>query len=282
MATEPKTRKLGISFTPQRYEDTEGGFLIHAFPMLAEGTWSDSSGQGPLNYPARSLEKYATNWRENIGWSRHTGGVPRSFSDRVSEVRSLRYDPAAKAIVGDVFYHGLTQASRDVIALTKADLAAGRPVYVSVEVITEERYNETSRLMEAEKLTFTGYAHVSQGACRKCRVNEALEIDSISSLEGSGMETKEIEDKLACQAKQLEEAKRELAEVKARPVVSTEQVETKIKELSEALNKSDKTIAEQAVTIKELSEKVKKLEALPAGTKSSVPQDREERDVYII
>lgn len=147
--------------------DESGGLLIKGVPLLAQGTWTDSAVGTPLYYPKDTLRQYAENWLDTATWSRHLGTVPRDITDKVGEVRSPRYEN--DSIVGDIYLHGGTQKSRDVVELVKRKLVS----YVSVEHGGTERMNPETRQMEAASLTFYGLAIVNKGACKLCRINEA-------------------------------------------------------------------------------------------------------------
>lgn len=109
-----RTLNLDLPATVSNYEESEDGLLVRNVKLLAEGMWTDSAVQTPLFYPARILEQYATNWVDNTFWARHSGGQPRNIvTDQLGEVLNQHYDPAEKAVMGDVFYDYSTQVGRD-------------------------------------------------------------------------------------------------------------------------------------------------------------------------
>jgi len=188
--------------------------MVRDVPMLASGTWTDSAVQTPLNYPEKTLREFAANWSDNTGWSRHTGGVPRDATDKVAELLNPRFQEGA--VVGDIFLHGATQKSRDMIELVKRKLIA----FVSVEHTGDERYNASTRQLEATSINFSGFAFVNKGACKLCRINEAAPLASASieeaplEVQDETMDTKELEAKMDAMSK-------ELAELKAPKVIET-------------------------------------------------------------
>jgi hypothetical protein len=227
-------------------EMRDGGLMVRDVPMLAAGTWTDSAVQTPLNYPEKTLREYAANWSDNTGWSRHTGGVPRDATDKVAELVNPRYQDGA--VVGDIFLHGATQKSRDMIELVKRKLIA----FVSVEHTGDERYNASTRQLEATSINFSGFAFVNKGACKLCRINEAAPLDTVQEappvVQEETMDTKELEAKMDAMAKELEALKapkvevvapvvadnsRELAELEELKAVKTEleQMRSQMKEL---------------------------------------------------
>lgn len=244
-------RELGLELSRDNLEDLpDGGLLIRDVKLLAEGTWTDSAVGTPLFYPAHALEANATNWRDHATWSRHLGGVPRDITEKVGVTENPRY--VDRAVVGDIRLHGLTQKSRDTIALVKAGIAN----YVSVEHGGTEKWNAATRQYEADEITFYGNAIVNRGACAKCtlRGNEAAPEE-----EETTMDTKELEAK-------IEAMEREMEAIKAAAAVTPEPAPAP-KELEEALT-----------AIKALTEKVERLEAQPAPA-ATVPGPAQEREL---
>lgn len=244
-------RELGLELSRDNLEDLpDGGLLIRDVKLLAEGTWTDSAVGTPLFYPAHALEANATNWRDHATWSRHLGGVPRDITEKVGVTENPRY--VDRAVVGDIRLHGLTQKSRDTIALVKAGIAN----YVSVEHGGTEKWNAATRQYEADEITFYGNAIVNRGACAKCtlRGNEAAPEE-----EETTMDTKELEAK-------IEAMEREMEAIKAAATVTPEPAPAP-KELEEALT-----------AIKALTEKVERLEAQPAPA-ATVPGPAQEREL---
>jgi len=244
-------RELGLELSRDNLEDLpDGGLLIRDVKLLAEGTWTDSAVGTPLFYPAHALEANATNWRDHATWSRHLGGVPRDITEKVGVTENPRY--VDRAVVGDIRLHGLTQKSRDTIALVKAGIAN----YVSVEHGGTEKWNAATRQYEADEITFYGNAIVNRGACAKCtlRGNEAAPEE-----EETTMDTKELEAK-------IEAMEREMEAIKAAATVTPEPAPAP-KELEEAL-----------AAIEALTEKVKQLEAQPA-TAATTPGPTIEREL---
>jgi hypothetical protein len=176
-ASAPRTRMLATAFKKSQMIHEDGGLLVKDVPMLAAGTWTDSAVQSPLNYPERTLAKYAANWSDMSGWARHAGGVPRDATDKVAELRNPRFQDGA--VVGDIFIHGYTQKSRDMMELVKRRLIG----MVSVEHTGDERYNASTRQLEAETLNFSGFAFVNKGACKLCRINEEKPVPLVSVTE---------------------------------------------------------------------------------------------------
>jgi hypothetical protein len=244
-STELPIRALAIKFSKTQMQEQDGGLLIKGVPLLASGTWTDSAVGTPLFYPPETLREYASNWLDQSVWSRHLGGVPRDITDKVGDIREPRYEN--EAVTGDIFLHGGTQKSRDVIELVKRKLVS----FVSVEHGGSERYNTATRQSEASSLVFSGIAVVNKGACKLCRINEApvKKTEEKPVEEDSMADTKELEVKIEALTKELESVK-----AKPVPVVETP------KELTEALG-----------TIKALEARLKKVEDTPLPAATAAP-----------
>lgn len=191
--TEEKSRTFGYPFTSLggKFEKTpEGGLRVKGVKLLAVGTWTDSAQRTACEYSAETLKQYAGNWHDYAIWSRHFGGVPRSITEKIGMVENPRFE--SDAVVGDLFYHGVTQQSRDTISMIENGLAN----FVSVETISKEKWNVGKKVYQAQELGFTGLATVNQGACRVCKIrdNEAE----------AAMPDKEREDETVTDANSLE------------------------------------------------------------------------------
>lgn len=136
-----------------------GGLLIRDVTLLTPGQWEDSTGD-LLYYPEAVLKKYAKNWTDRSIWSRHSGKVPRSITEKIGEVKSPRYRKRDNAVVADLWLHGLTQTSRDTIVMIKSGLANG----ISIEHGGVAGYNESENRYDASELIFTGLAVVINGS----------------------------------------------------------------------------------------------------------------------
>ena len=237
-------KMLASNFVP----DANGGsgLLIKAVPVLKTGQWTDSYAQTPLFYSAKVLEAYAGNWTNNGIYSRHAGGESRAVTDKIGEVRNPRYDATEQGVVADLYYHGLTTASRDTIAL----INAGMTDAVSVELADQEVFNPDTKRMEATYVRFDGLANVDRGACKTCKIkkNEAKEDLSMSE-----------ED-----VKKLAEAEKAVAE--SRKLL--EDATSKIALSEKAKAEADAKCAELVRSMASIEEKVKKLEAQEVEQKS--------------
>jgi uncharacterized coiled-coil protein SlyX len=270
-STAPPIRALSFSLSNGKFEDLPGGaLLIHDVKALAEGVWTDSHVQTALFYPARTLEQYAANWNDSTFWYEHTGGMGHPKEDDIGNVFNPRF--LNNAITVDIMLHGMNEKSRERIGQIKSRELN----MVSIEHGGEEWINPTTRRLEAKTLEIYGLVPVVKGACKVCNIRNN------SSPEGLGMELKELTETFAGKADTV----KELSDMKAQNKALVERLdaaEKKIKELSDAPKIADTTdlVKAQAEQIKELAEKVKKLEAAPAGTKTTVAQVEEEKLIII-
>ena len=255
----------------RNYQEHEGGLLVKDVKLLASGTWTDSHMGTPLFYPPEILKKYANNWIDNSLWSRHTGGVPRSITDKIGAIFNSHYRD--NAVVGDLWVHEKTQVSKDTASLIRAGLVN----YVSVEHGGKERWNAAEKRYDAEEIVFGGVAVVNQGACRVCTIhNESHSwqdepLKNIDKEEGEGakemtgqesaVDTKGTAEKEA----ELRALQAQVSESKKSDVAALEaQLEETKKNISHNLSAqlagSNQRIAELEMENKELLRKLTEME----------------------
>lgn len=245
-----KIRSLNAVIKNKVSHENDGSVLVKDVPLLVEGVWTDSAVQTPLYYPERTLKKFADNWILRSIWSRHSGGSPRSVTDKVGEIENIRFDEAVKGVVGDLRYHCLTQSSKDCAALVEGGFINA----VSVEHGGSESFNREAGRYEAEELSFYGLAMVDKGACEKCVIhaNESYTESSESTPSGSGEASEGGKQSMD------EEIAKKFAELEAR-LAALEGP----KEEPKADEGEPKEMAALKVSVKELSEKIKALELTP-------------------
>lgn len=268
--TKENKRYLAVELSPgSDIRQMDGGLLVPDVVLLAPGTWTDSTQKQPCRYTQETLERYSQNWQDFSYWSRHAGGVPRDITDRIADIRNVRYQ---NGVTADLFFHGATTKSKDAIALVEAAAAGKIPwPYSSVEMTTRDKWVLSEKLFEAQEIVFSGAAMVNQGACRVCKIRNAeapvIEDEPEPEIKEQEMaDTKELET-------QIEQLKKELEEAKAKP-------EPKIeipKELSDS-------IAALTESNKALSARLEKLENQPTEPATSQPtvKDLENLPEYFI
>lgn len=251
-------RELASAFKRTQLIEQDGGLLVKGVPMLASGTWTDSAIGTALNYPESTLREYAGNWLDNTGWSRHLGGVPRDVTDKVAELRNPRFENGA--VTGDIFIHGATQKSRDLMELVKRKLIS----FVSVEHSGDERYNPGTRQLESVSINFTGFAFVNKGACKLCRINESQPdqtVKPVSEPEETKMtEGKELEAQIEAKDKEIEALKKELEALKTPAPVVEAPAPVEVAPIQAAAPEPSKELMALVGVVKELSERLTAME----------------------
>lgn len=268
-ATPDKHRFLSIELSPSSdIRDVDGGLLVPGVKLLAPGTWTDSTQKTPCRYTDQVLERYSGNWIDKSYWSRHSGGTPRDITDRIADIRNVRYEGGVTA---DLFFHGATSRSLDAISLIRAAALGKVPwPYSSVEMFTRDKWIISEKLYEAQEILFDGAAMVNQGACRTCKIrnNAGAWIEVAEQTEPET--TPKKQEQIMTDTKELEtqvaDLKKELADLKAKPATVKAEIP---KELSDL-------IASQGTTIKELSARLEKIEKAPADPKTTPVDPKKE------
>jgi hypothetical protein len=168
---EQKHRYLavGLNLEHAQLEDQpDGSLLVKNVPLLKVGQWTDSAVKTALDYPMETLAAYATNWRSNSYWSRHSGGVPRDMEDKIALIQEPRF--MGDGVYADLLFHRTTEKSRGLAAYLVKMKALGQDVFSSVEHIGDEAWNPQTGKLEATSITFLGAAMVDQGACKTCQI----------------------------------------------------------------------------------------------------------------
>ena len=173
--------------TMSSYEATDdGGLLVHGVIIMAAGTWVDMHGI-KTTFSPEVLQAGALNWADNAVWTRHAGGSPRSVTEKVGAVVNPHYSPTEAAVIGDVYLHNQTDASRACSALVQMEREAGGIKDVSAETIVD--IDRDGNVLD---VTFTGLALVEDGACETCRLPAySVQEDNTMAEEETKQETKE-------------------------------------------------------------------------------------------
>ena len=271
-------RMLNRDLDMSKYQEVEGGLLVKDVPILAAGVWTDSAVRTPLYYPSNVLKEYATNWKADGFWAKHSGGAPRSVMDLLGDVQSIRFDEAfqtpemseAGAIMGDLYYSYSTQNGRDAAQQAIARAKRGKPLAVSVEHGGDEEFNPQTKRLEAKNIVFYGLASVEKGACKVCNLPKRTDEESPTIEEGIIMAEPQPDF-----AKMVSDAKAEmLAAVDARfaalkvPADTSESIKSMsaanaelVRELGEAKKRID--ALERTPAPKTVAEPIKELEVAP-------------------
>ncbi|HQD26583.1 MAG TPA: hypothetical protein PKV78_08580 [Methanoculleus thermophilus] len=247
-----RRRELRFELSPTALQEVDGGLLIRNARLLAAGTWTDSQVQTPLFYPPDILRANAGNWTDNSYWSRHRGGVPRAITEKVGIISNQRFE--GDAIIGDIFLHGRTQESRDTIAYVRWAQEKGIPVYTSVEHIGQETWNERERRYELTSLQMVGAAIVNVGACQTCTLPRENEGEPDMA---DDQKIKELEAALKAATEKITALEAEVKELKGKNAPAAGE-DPKVKELEGKLadqaKASEEKIKELEAAIKKLEE----------------------------
>ena len=146
------------------YEEKDGGLLIHDVIIMAAGAWTDMHGIDTV-FSEEVLQRCASEWADNAVWTRHSGGTPRSVTEKIGAVLNPHYSHETAAVMGDVFLHCQTDASRSCASLVQMPREAGGIKDVSAETVVELEADGT-----VVDVSFTGLALVEDGACEVCKL----------------------------------------------------------------------------------------------------------------
>ena len=147
------------------YETTEdGGLMIHGVIIMAAGSWTDMHGI-ETKFSEDVLQRCASQWADNAVWTRHSGGTPRSVTEKIGAVLNPYYSHETAAVMGDVYLHCQTDASKACANLVQMPRESGGIKDVSAETVVEIEPDGT-----VVDVSFTGLALVEDGACEVCKL----------------------------------------------------------------------------------------------------------------
>lgn len=128
--------------------------------LLTPGEFSDAMTMSPVVYTDFELQKSAQNWDSDFLNIDHSWGT----LDRIGYVKNTY---GKKGIVyGDLHIYPITQRAKDTISLIDAGLVN----WLSVEIMTHDRWDNKEKKMYAEDITFIGCAVVTHPACENTRI----------------------------------------------------------------------------------------------------------------
>lgn len=246
------TKRLAKRLSLNQLSTTDNNSaVLKGVTLLAAGEWHDSLTPYPTVYTAENLAKYTV--EDNTGYKVHA--FDRGMDEEIGEAVNIHYDESQNAIVTDLVFHGATQASRDVLSAIKRRHAAGKPAYVSIEMMTRDVPTEHG--MEARDIAITGWVATATPACKKCAIpkqqTEHKKTMTENPPSGDEPEKKTSPD---------EQGKPEESEAKT---LTIEALAERIAALEERLNATDKACSEHikaddaGAKIKTLSETIESL-----------------------
>ena len=146
------------------YEEKDGGLLIHNVIIMAAGAWTDMHGIDTV-FTEEVLQRCASQWADNAVWTRHSGGTPRSVTEKIGAVLDPYYSHETKAVMGNIYLHCQTDASRSCASLVQMPREAGGIKDVSAETLVDIQPDGM-----VVDVSFTGLALVEDGACEVCKL----------------------------------------------------------------------------------------------------------------
>ena len=231
-------------------DDGIGGVTLHDVRLLVAGTWTDSYGHKPIIYTPKNLSEFQV--VNPTGYRVHSA-KGRGINDEVGELLNTRYDENSAAIVTDLFFHGLTQASRDTLAVIRRRQEQGLANYVSPELYTHDV--QTPDGLEAHNIRITGWIVTDSPACKLCTIPKQME--EPSKMADEPVTTTQPESTTPAPAPEYVSAA-EFAKLVAR-------IEAIEKAISDAQKLESDHTTEAERKLNAVSERVKALETAPAG-----------------
>jgi hypothetical protein len=243
------------------FERDGPALVIRGINLLAAGTWTDAAQRTPCKYGGDVVTRDAGNWADSTLWARHNGGVPRSVAEGIGRIENQR--PGTDAAIGDLRLHGLTQTSRDIIALVEA----GEVDAFSPELVGPERYNADEKVYEKTAITFLGGAIVAKGACSTCtlRRNNAAGEEPGQTPEACATDDQPAEPPTGAPADsdmELAELEAKMTELEAANVDLTRQL-GEAQAANTALKTEVESLTTTARSLEGLEARVKKIEDTP-------------------
>jgi len=128
--------------------------------LLTPGEFSDAMTMAPVVYTASELDKSAKRWEENFL------NVDHSW-DTLDRIGYIKDTYSKKGVVhGDLHIYPITQRAKDTISLIDAGLVN----WLSVEIMTQDRWDSDDNKRYAEDIVFIGCAVVTHPACENTRI----------------------------------------------------------------------------------------------------------------
>ena len=170
-------------------------------------------------FTAEVLERCASQWADNAVWTRHSGGTPRSVTEKIGAVVNPYYSHDNAAVMGDVYLHCQTDASRACANLVQMPREAGGIKDVSAETVVEIQPDGM-----VVDVSFTGLALVEDGACEVCKL-------PAFGKEEPGM----ADDEMVKETTEETEVEKKEEEIKSEPEVETKDLVDILEAFVEAL-----------------------------------------------
>lgn len=281
----------GITFTVNpadkvRVRSEGTGVVIEGACLLSPGIWVDSAIGTPLKYTEKALSEFANHWHSNRLWSVHTGGMPRPITNWIGDITNPRFENGA--LRGDLFFHMLTDESKDTVALVKAGIEGKiQPVSFSIEHEGREVYNANEGCYEAQSFLFHGGAIVDEGASGGTKImgesvpairylSEYKKTDIMKELEIKPEDNKMIEEELIKRLSSIEERITAL-ESAAKPDEQIDNV--KPEEVEKMLSAK---VAPLTELVEKIGKQVTELSKQPAPERTLAAPEHVETDIKVL
>lgn len=128
--------------------------------LITPGVWTDAMTKSPVVYTEKALKEGHLKWKSNYL------NVDHSFktTDRIGYIVNPYY--GKKGVMADLHIYPITQTARDTISLIDAGLVN----WLSVEILTVDRFDTQEFKRFAEEIEFLGAAVVTSPACKEARI----------------------------------------------------------------------------------------------------------------
>lgn len=228
--------------------DAQGGCTLKNVILLAEGEWQDSLSEYPVKYTPDNLAAFVV--EDTTGYRTHAWG--RGMDEEIGEALRIWYDPAQKAIMADLYLHGLTQASRDVIAAITHRQTTNRRSFVSIEMYTRDVPRDGGYV--AETIRIVGWIATSNPACTKCAIPKQQSAAQPPKTETMTNTPEDKDQPSYVTPDQMAAAVTRIATLEARadPTLAIKALEAKVAELTAANVELSKALAAADTRVKAL------------------------------
>ncbi len=228
--------------------DTQGSLTLKNVILLAEGVWHPYTSDYPVRCIAENLAGFVV--EDPTGYRTHEDH--RGMDEEIGEATRIWYDPTQKAIMADLYLHGLTQASRDTIASIIHRQAASRKSFVSIEMYTTDTLVDGAYLVS--NIRIVGWIATTNPACTKCAIPKQQSAAKQPKPETMSTTSDNKDQPSYATADQMAAAITRIASLEARadPTPAIKALETKLAAAETANTELSKALAAAETRVKAL------------------------------